>query len=406
MRVRIYGDLVGQRAAFEQALQAQCMELRIDLSLKTSASGPDSPAVAVVFPSSGDAWSPADMDACASFAAVDYPVLPVIGSADDARGLPPALARFNAFQTKPWRQAWTVGLVDEVLSYGWLHRRERRVFISYRRTDSGPVAQQLYTALTRLGYVTFLDDVSIDKGLDFQRELKWWLNDADVVVVLVTPNFENSQWCMEEINFARANIIGLLGIEWPASVFGPNPARAFPVAPPAPAGSTSPAPVISNIDPDQRLSLAESDFMGATVDALCEQELTLAGLERIMTHCARQRAMAIRLRLENLIPQAAKVLKPQGSLLSAGAPGDFTFTDAAGQMSFVRVLPFRPDARAIYATFLEAGTSSQVGCLYGESDPKDPRAEALRWLASGQRGDDANAPQMRLWACQGERTLP
>jgi hypothetical protein len=406
MLVTAYGDKDGKRAAFEQALTTQCKELSIDLVLSPAAGRRDPPAVAVVFPINGDAWSAADTQHCAGFASVDHPVLPVIGCADDARGLPPALARFNAFQTDPWHRSWAVGLIDEVLSYGWLQRRERRVFISYKRTDSGPIAQQLYAALTRLGYVTFLDDVSIDKGLDFQRELKWWLNDADVVLVFVTPNFENSKWCMEEINFARANAIGLLGVEWPGSVFGAVPARAFPRSAPAPAGLQSPAPVIDNIDADQRLQLTESDFMGTAADPLWEQELTAAGLDRIVTHCARQRAMAIRLRLENLIPQAARILKPPGPLQSAYSPGDFTFTDAAGEQHFVRVLPFRPDARALHAAFQEAGARSHVGCLYGESDPTDPRAEALRWLATGRRGNGANAHQMRVWACQGERTLP
>lgn len=407
MRIDVHGSPSGLRKVFESALQLQCNELAIALDLVDGNSPLQAadPAVAVLFPSAGFAWTAADADSFSHLANVDYPVLPVIADAPEAKLLPSALARFNAFQTAIWSTAWSDGLVDEVLSLGWQHRRERRVFVSYRRSDSAPVARQLYDELTRRGYLTFLDDISIPKGVDFQRELKWWLNDADVVLVLITPNFENSGWCMEEINFAQSSIVGLLGVEWPGSVSGDAPTRAFPLATPPPPGSHPAKSVAAGIDADQRLRLDDADFTGTASDPLCEQELTDAGLAKVLAYCARQRALAIRLRLENLLPLAEKVLKPKGRLQAVGTPGDFTFLDDAGDDYFVRILPFRPDARSVHGTYLDAGNQRHIGCLYGESDANDPRAAAMRWLAQGRR-DSAQSPrQTRIWTCLGDKVI-
>ena len=411
MRIDLLGDPAGPLAHFEPALRRQCSELAIDLDLGEAGAGASAPAVAVVFPGRGAVWTEGQAGESteglyARFAEARYPVLPIVVDASEARWLPAALSGFNAFQTGLWRHAWAEGLVDEVLSLGWQRRRERRVFISYKRSDSGPVARQLYDALTARGYLTFLDDVSIPKGEEFQRELKWWLNDADVVMVLSTPGFQSSRWCVEEISAAKSGSIGLLGVVWPAEVFGDPPPRAFPQPPAPPPGNPVLQPVHAAIDADQRLELKQADFTGGPADPLWAQPLTDDGLATVLAHCARQRATAIRMRLENLIPLAEYVLKPSSGLQPAGVPGDYAFVDAQGGSAFVRLLPFRPDPRALHDAFKSAGAQATVGCLYSECDVQDPRADAMRWLATG-RQSPANAAQRttRIWACVGDREL-
>jgi hypothetical protein len=404
MIIEVHGELPGMRKQFEDDLRAQCDTLAIPLDLRDGNTIPPSAdaQVAVVFPTSGNAWQASDAARHPHYAGALFPILPVVADAPEAQYLPTSLGAFNAFQRGIWLDAWSVGLVDEVLSLGWQRRHERRVFVSYKRTDSGPVARQLHIELTRRGYLTFLDDISIEKGADFQRALKWSLNDADAVIVLVTPNFENSRWCMEEIAFAQSSTIGLLGVEWPGSVFGAPPRRSFPAVSSGPAAGRS---VMGGIYPDQRLTLDEADFTGAAEAELCEQELNDAGLAKVLAHCARQRAKAIRQRLENLIPLAERVLEPKYGLLPAAEPGDFTFHDQAGVECYVRLLPFRPDARSVHETFASAGKQARVGCLYGESDVNDPRAVAMRWLTKG-RHDSASVSgqaETRLWACIGDK---
>jgi hypothetical protein len=381
MRIEILGDPAGARVQFEHALQAQCSALSVALQV-----GAPSPDVSVVFPPTGPHWTTADKASTAygHLAQARHGVLPVIDEALEASKLPGDIAQFNAFQSGLWKTAWTDGLVDEVLSLGWQRRRERRVFISYKRGDSGPVARQLHDALTDRGYVTFLDDVSIGKGLDFQRELRWWLTDADAMIVLATANFPKSQWCMEEINSAKSAGVGLLGVAWPH----------------LPSDS-----IMEAIDSDQQLRLQASDFMAAA-RASSLPELTDEALTRVLAHTARQRAMSIRLRLEDLVPLATRMLLPAGgSLVPASAAGDFTFHDAMGDEHFIRLLPFRPDARAVHDAFSTSPPHIHTGCFYSECDELDPRARALRWLADGRMDPSTPPRRTRVWAYVGEKEL-
>lgn len=109
--------------------------------------------------------------------------------------------------------------VDKFVNYAFeslrLLRQTRKLFISYRRIDSVKIANQLFDALNRCNYDTFLDDYSIAAAQDFQEELNHRLSDCDVLIQLYTENFSNSKWCQEEITNANQKRIGVLAIIWP-----------------------------------------------------------------------------------------------------------------------------------------------------------------------------------------------
>ena len=96
-----------------------------------------------------------------------------------------------------------------------LLRRERRLFISYKRSDSQLVANQLYDALDAQGFDVFIDVRSVPPGVDFQAELWHRLADSDVVVLLDTPGFRESRWTTEELARANATNIQVLHVLWP-----------------------------------------------------------------------------------------------------------------------------------------------------------------------------------------------
>lgn len=96
-----------------------------------------------------------------------------------------------------------------------LMRENRKLFISYRRTDSTPVANQLFDALVRNNYDAFLDAYSIGAARNFQEELHHRLSDCDVLIQLYTGNFKNSEWCLEEIVAANQKQIGVVEVVWP-----------------------------------------------------------------------------------------------------------------------------------------------------------------------------------------------
>lgn len=106
-------------------------------------------------------------------------------------------------------------IVNVALEELRLLRKKRRVFISYKRSDSASVANQLYDVLSRQQFDVFLDTYSIRGAADFQAELHHRITDCDVLIQLNSQGFKDSKWCEEEITEANARRVGVLQINWP-----------------------------------------------------------------------------------------------------------------------------------------------------------------------------------------------
>ena len=72
----------------------------------------------------------------------------------------------------------------DVLRSFRLTRELRKAFISYKRSDSQPVADALYGALNARKYSAFLDTASVESGTRFQDVLWDRLADMDLVILL------------------------------------------------------------------------------------------------------------------------------------------------------------------------------------------------------------------------------
>lgn len=138
------------------------------------------------------------------------PVFPVCDTlVDYPKKVPPSLRHING-------QAWEPApVVANVLKAFNLVREERQVFISYRRSDSQAVAQQLYEALQHRKFRVFLDTASVDAGFVFQDVLHGRLSDVDLVVFLDTKNAFDSDWVYEELLQAEKQGFGILQLLWP-----------------------------------------------------------------------------------------------------------------------------------------------------------------------------------------------
>lgn len=106
-------------------------------------------------------------------------------------------------------------LASALLECVGLLRRQRRVFVSYRRVESRAAALQLHDLLTARGFDVFLDTHDIRPGDPFQDVLWHRLVDADVMVMLDTPTYFDSRWTRQEIGRARAKEIQVLRVIWP-----------------------------------------------------------------------------------------------------------------------------------------------------------------------------------------------
>lgn len=109
----------------------------------------------------------------------------------------------------------TLKICNLILEGFELLRKSRRIFISYKRAESSNIAIQLYEVLERNNFDVFLDTHSIDKGEEFQEELWHRMTDCDVILMLNTKNFLESEWCNQELERAHIKRIGIVHLIWP-----------------------------------------------------------------------------------------------------------------------------------------------------------------------------------------------
>ncbi len=134
-------------------------------------------------------------------------------SKDFRNSVPSLLYEINGIELKTTVNFESV--VSSILEGFGLLRIARRIFISYRRNESRLVAIQLFEKLEASGFDVFLDTHSVRPTDVFQEELWHRLTDTDVVVLLNTPGFLDSNWTKQELAKANSMSIGILQIVWP-----------------------------------------------------------------------------------------------------------------------------------------------------------------------------------------------
>ncbi len=128
--------------------------------------------------------------------------------------LPSSISHINAYRSSGSDSDYA-RLVTLILENLRLLRSERRLFISYKRSESQSIAIQLYEAFDKAGFEVFLDTRSVPYGAEFQNVLWHRMADCDIVVLLDTPNFRASHWTQLELSQANATNIQILHILWP-----------------------------------------------------------------------------------------------------------------------------------------------------------------------------------------------
>ena len=128
------------------------------------------PLMAILFgsPNSADTALIADL---ISDSVVIVPVVSDLSRVDAE--IPPQLRHVNALPIGPQGQG-SARLVSLVFETFKLLRRERRLFISYKRSGSQQLAERLYDALDARGFDVFIDVRSVPPATDFQSQL-WHL---------------------------------------------------------------------------------------------------------------------------------------------------------------------------------------------------------------------------------------
>jgi hypothetical protein len=158
-----------------------------------------------------------------------------------------------------------------------LVRKSRRLFVSYRRSETQGVAIQLYEALDQNGFDVFLDSLSIRPGEPFQEVLWHRLADTDVIVLLDSPGFMSSRWTTEELANANSTNIQILQLVWPNNKL--EAAAAF----------------------SRAIRLQDSDFHSATLGP--DARLKDAVAQRMAVEAESLRARALAARYASLVEE-------------------------------------------------------------------------------------------------------
>ena len=152
------------------------------------------------------------------------PILPV--ASDLARvhqEIPEELLPFNCLA---YNESGPQRVAASLLECCGLLRRQRRVFLSYRRNEAREAALQLFDSFSARVFDVFLDTHGVPPAADFQATLWHRLCDSDVLVMLDTPNYFASRWTNAEFGRALAKDIAVLRIGWPDTSPSPRTATA------------------------------------------------------------------------------------------------------------------------------------------------------------------------------------
>ncbi|MEC5383655.1 toll/interleukin-1 receptor domain-containing protein [Aurantimonas sp. C2-6-R+9] len=209
------GQLAELNARVAEAASAFSLIIPDDVVVRDGSSvssrNPKAATVALYF--GGD---PAvDVDKVNLLEAAKVPVVPVVvEGASITKTVPAAILPVNACII-PANDVRLEALAAVALEVVGLLHRQRRVFVSYRRTDSREVAVQLHDELSGRGFDVFLDTHDIRLGADFQEMLWHRLVDCDVMIMLDTKDYFTSKWTKQELGRSLALGVQILRIVWP-----------------------------------------------------------------------------------------------------------------------------------------------------------------------------------------------
>lgn len=140
------------------------------------------------------------------------PLVPIVRAESDVFAMLPAMLRpLNAIE---WGDPPNAA-VQALLRLLGIVEQDRKLFLSYRRSDTSPLALQLRRALAERSFDVFLDRFSVPPAADVQRRIDIELSDKAFVLLLESASATHSQWVQHEVAFSLAHRISLLALVLP-----------------------------------------------------------------------------------------------------------------------------------------------------------------------------------------------
>lgn len=266
--------------------------------------------------------------------------------------LPPP---FNAPQVAFWSTD-----IEEVIPsiYGVIgvSDEDQRIFISYRRTDTAELAEQLFDRLNHEGFEVFLDRFSIRPGVNFQNRLYQELADKAMVIFLESPSFLDSEWVKLEIAFAKKYRLGLLALNINASK------------------------KIISIDDEYRRSISVSGITG---------RLSTSNLDSLVNDIKQQHSIALYRMKNYLNNNIIAALQSKGASTSFDSNGFISVTDKAGKLEYKIWATARPPMINDYH-YSDISHTTGVKIIFGPEFREEKREVLNTWLSKKSAVDYYN----------------
>ena len=250
----------------------------------------------------------------------DVSILPIAspdGPGDISWQLPDRIAHLNAAS---WAGDGTQ-VATSLLEMLGLVEKERKIFISYRRSETSALAVQLHTELVQRRFDVFLDRFAVEPGVDFQRRLDEDLGDKAFVLLLESPKLRQSRWVRHEIVYAHSRRIEILALTLPG---------------------TASSELVPTIDDAFRLRLDPSDLSD-------DGTLSPDGLALVLDKIELGHARALRRRREQILGSVTEKLQAAGCTCSPADDWCVMAHGPSGRSGLFWVTPRRPEPRDFHS---------------------------------------------------------
>ena len=293
-----------------------------------------------------------DHDSVSDAITNSLPIIPMIASGQDfLTQIPEIMHQCNGL----YRRADDHEMVDlatSLLECVGLLRRQRRIFISYRRTDSRIAALDLHDSLIARGFDVFLDTHDIRPGEPFQEVLWHRLCDSDVLVMLDTPNYFDSKWTRTELGRARAKEIHIFRVLWPEHISN------------------------RQLNLSETLQLVPNDLIHGSIVPAKVDEIAL-GIERLRSRSIAARFMSMTGRFRSAVEQVG------GTVQGIGAHRAISVVLEAGERIWAYPITGIPTAETLYDIAEKARKADVRGVpvlVYDDVGIRDTWVAHLKWL--------------------------
>jgi hypothetical protein len=316
-------------------------------------------------PTAADETAAADLLAAGAFV---IPLVPTI--LNYTSQIPQALRGVNAMArdaADPDFELVAARLLEELR----LLRSRRLVFISYKRSESKAVAQQLFRAFDARSFDVFLDTRSVQGGKAFQDVLWDRMSDSDLIVLLDSPKALDSKWVDKEVSRANEMGIGTLQIVWPGRNRSPG------------------------TDFAEALYLDPGDI-GQPLSE--DSELTAAMVNRIVTTAEAVRARSFAARRARVVTEFQKHAQERGLVANLIDPDMLTLNHPRHGNVLVFPIVGQPRSRHMHGAFVRVGqTKDMVLLLYDPLGFLPDTQQRLVWLSENLPTKALPTTQARNW---------